>query len=105
MATTSARQDTEPPKLKRTPSGDIDTNSLADLLEWFLNYDERVARMRHAFTEELFQWKHADDQQNGVGTYPFENAEARFAVGVFQALAENNSEPLLNLWITDVLNA
>ncbi|HMJ07491.1 MAG TPA: hypothetical protein VK468_00705, partial [Pyrinomonadaceae bacterium] len=31
--------------------------------------------------------------------------EARFAVGVFQALQENNSEPLLNLWLSDVLNA
>lgn len=104
-STTSATQDTHPPKLKRTASGDIDANSLADLLEWFLNYDERVARMRHPYTEELFQWKQADDHQNGVGIYPFENAEARFAVGAFQALAENNSEPLLNQWITDVLNA
>jgi hypothetical protein len=104
-STRSAAQDTQPPKLKRTASGDIDTISLADLLEWFLNYDERVARMRHAYTEELFEWKQADDQKNGVQIYPFENAEARFAVGAFQALAENNSEPLLNLWITDVLNA
>ena len=29
----------------------------------------------------------------------------RFAVGVFQALDTNDSEPLLKLWITDVLNA
>jgi hypothetical protein len=103
--TKTAQQDISPPRLTRTATGDIETNSLADLLEWFLNYDERVARMRHAYIEELFQWKQADDQQNGVPIYPFENAEARFAVGVFQALAENNSEPLLNLWITDVLNA
>lgn len=94
-----------PPTLRRSDEGGIDNNSLADLIEWFLNYDERTARMRHPYTEELFQWKQHDDIENGVGVYPFENAEARFAVGVFQALQENNSEPLLQLWLSDVLNA
>ncbi|MBK8465301.1 MAG: hypothetical protein IPL32_05670 [Chloracidobacterium sp.] len=98
-------QENEPPKLRRAESGEIDTNSLADLLEWFLMYDERTARMRHANTEELFQWKQIDDAQQGIATYPFENAEARFAVGSFQALAENNTEPLLKLWISDLLAA
>jgi hypothetical protein len=98
-------QEALPPKLRPGAAGGIDNNSLADLVEWFLKYDERTARMRHANTEELFQWKQADDSANGIGTYPFENAEARFAIGVFQALQENNTEPLLNLWLTDVLNA
>jgi len=70
-----------------------------------LMYNERTARIRHANTEELFQWKQKDDSEQGISVYPFENAEARFAIGAFQALAENNSEPLLKLWITDVLNA
>ena len=97
---------TEPPRLVLKPgSSEPDTNSLADLLEWFLNYDERTARIRHPHTEELFQWKQQDDEKNGVTIYPFENAEARFAIGAIQALAENNSEPLLKLWISDVLNA
>ena len=98
-------QDTQPPKLRATPTGEIDNSSLADVVEWFLNFDERVSRMRHANTEELFQWKQKDDEANGVGIYPFENAEARFAIGVFQALAENKGEPLLKLWITDVIEA
>ena len=97
-------ENVEPPKLRRTPEGEVDVNSLADLLEWFLTYDERTARMRLADTEELFRWKQADDEANGIAIYPFENAEARFAVGAFQALAENNSEPLLHQWIGDVLN-
>lgn len=97
--------DTKPPKLRRSATGEIDNASLADLIEWFLNFDERVSRMRHANTEELFQWKQKDDEANGVGIYPFENAEARFAIGAFQALAENNSEPLLKLWITDIIEA
>ena len=100
-----AAAQSQPPQLKASPSGEIDTASAADVLEWFLNYDERVARMRHPYAEELFQWKQSDDAASGVGTYPFENAEARFAIGVIQALKENDSEPLLKLWITDVLEA
>jgi hypothetical protein len=95
----------EPPKLRASTTGIIEPSSLADLVEWFLNFDERVARMRHVMIEELFQWKQADDEARGVATYPFENAEARFAIGIFQALEQNPSEPLLKLWITDVLNA
>ena len=95
----------EPPKLRRNESGEADINSLADLLEWFLMYDERTARIRHLNTEELFQWKQKDDEAHGITIYPFENAEARLALGAFQALAENNSEPLLKLWISDLLEA
>jgi hypothetical protein len=98
-------QQTEPPKLRATPEGAIEPNSLADLVEWFLNYDERTARMRLPYTDELFRWKQADDEANGIGIYPFENAEARFAIGIFQALEANNSEPLLQMWISDVLEA
>jgi hypothetical protein len=86
-------------------AGSPDIGSVADLLEWFLSYDERTARMRHPAIQELFQWKQQDDRMLGITTYPFDNAEARFAVGAFQALAENDTEPKLNAWITDVLNA
>jgi hypothetical protein len=101
----AALPENQPPKLRRTETGEIETASLADTLEWFLNFDERTARMRHANTDEIFRWKQADDAEQGIGTYPFENAESRFAVGVFQALAENDSEPMLKLCISDVLNA
>ena len=104
MPETSPAQ-SQPPKLSLTPNGKLDANSVADVIEWFLNFDERVARMRHAQINELFLWKQSDDQENGVPTYPFENAEARFAIGVIQALDENDQEPLLGLWISDVLNA
>ena len=92
-----------PPKLRKTADGDIDVNSLADLLEWFLNYDSRVGLVRNPQVEELFRWKQAEDAANGIETYPFENAEARFAIGVFQALGENNTEEKLQRWISDVL--
>ncbi|MBP6003694.1 MAG: hypothetical protein KA746_09700 [Pyrinomonadaceae bacterium] len=101
----SAPANDQPPKLRMTHEGGADIGSLADILEWFLNFDERTARMRLPAVEELFQWKQQDDKVNGVAIYPFENAEARFAVGAFQALAENDTEPKLNAWITDILNA
>lgn len=98
-------QENRPPALEKTPNGDINVNSLANLLEWFLNYDQKVAIMRHPHVQELFEWKQADDAAEGAQVYPFENAEARFAIGVFQAIAENDSENKLRQWITDVLQA
>jgi hypothetical protein len=98
-------QTAQPPKLEKTANGDINTNSLADLLEWFLNFDQKVAIVRNPQVEELFLWKQQDDKVNNIPTYPFVNAEARFAIGVFQALGENNSEAELQKWITEVLQA
>ena len=98
------KEEIQPPRIRRTNDGETDVNSLADLLEWFLTYDERTARIRLPDTEELFRWKQADDEAHGVSIYPFENAEARFAIGAFQALAENDTEPLLQGWISGVLN-
>ena len=95
----------QPPKLIKEANGDINTTSLADLLEWFLNFDSRVAVVRNPHVEELFQWKQADYEAGGVEIYPFENAEARFAIGVFQALAEYDSEAKLRAWISEVLQA
>ncbi len=95
----------EPPSLRRDPAGALDPASLADLLEWFLNFDQRVAIMRHPHVEELFQWKQKDDEDQGIATYPFENAEARFAIGVSQALAANEDEASLGSWITQLLQA
>ena len=94
-----------PPKLEKTANGDINTTSLSDLLEWFLTFDSRVGIVRNPHVEELFQWKQTDDETNGVEIYPFENAEARFAIGAFQAIAEYDSEPKLRVWITEVLQA
>ena len=100
-----AKQPTEPPKLRMTADGIVDNSSLADLLEFFLNYDQKVAIVRHPQVEELFQWKQQEDKVNGIETYPFENAEARFAIGTIQAVANNNSEEKLRRWISDILLA
>lgn len=100
------QQENLPPPLEKNPgSADINVNSLANLLEWFLTYDQKVALVRHPHVAELFEWKQADDAAQNLQVYPFENAEARFAIGVFQAMAENDSEPQLQRWITDVIQA
>jgi len=100
-----AAQQSAPPKLRRGENGKIDNSSLADVLEWFLNYDQRVALMRHPHVEELFIWKQQDDKTSGGTPSPFSTAEERFAVGIVLALEQNDAQPLLQLWITDVLEA
>ncbi len=100
-----AEQKNYPPKLQRSEDGDINTTSLADVIEWFLTFDPRVALVRNPRVEELFQWKQQDEKVNGVEAYPFENAEARFALGIFQALGENDTEEKLQSCITEVLQA
>jgi hypothetical protein len=104
MSETSS-QTAQPPQPRANSDGRLDTNAAADIIEWFLNFDERVARMRHPQVNELFLWKRSDDEANGAAAYPFENAEARFAIGVIQALEQNDKEPLLAMWISDVLSA
>lgn len=101
--TQTAQSGSEPPKLVVTEPGVVDTDSLADLLEFFLNNDQRVAIVRHPHVEELFKWKQSDDSEHGIEPAPFDNAEARFAIGVVQAVAQNNTEEKLRKWITDLL--
>jgi len=94
-----------PPPLEKTENGEINIESLANLVEWFLNYDERVAAMRHPSVDAIYQWRQQDANSNGEEMAPFPRAEDRFAIGIFQAIAENDSEPALKKWISDILNA
>ena len=92
-----------PPPLQRDESGRITTESLAILVEWFLSYDERVAIIRHPHVEELFQWKQEDTRNQGEEPAPFDHAEDRFAIGIFQALIHNNNQAKLHAWIGNLL--
>jgi hypothetical protein len=95
----------EPPKLRINPDGIPDVGSIADLLEWFLQRDQRVGLMRHPHVEELFQWKRHDDETHGQEKAPFDSAEARFALGTIHALMENRDELALQIWMTQLLQA
>jgi hypothetical protein len=93
------------PSLRRTASGRIDVDSVPDVIQWFLDYDERVAIIKHPRVEEVFQWKQAQSSQAGEEVFHFNRAEDRLAIGIIQALAENSMEAQLHSWISQLLNA
>jgi hypothetical protein len=93
------------PVLRRDESGQLDLNSVADVIQWFLDYDQRTAVIRHPKVEELFQWKQERSRSEGENVYDFNRAEDRLAIGIMQALAVNASEPALHDWISQLLNA
>ena len=105
--TTSGNGDnpSAPPPLRRDREGDLDVSSLADVIEWFLNYDQRAAVIRHPKVEEIFQWKQAEALREGEEVFQFDHAEDRLAIGIMQALAEHRSESDLHDWISQLLNA
>lgn len=94
----------EPP-LRRDRTGRVDVDSVPDVIEWFLNYDQRVAIIRHPSVEEVFHWKQQLSKSEGEAVFNFNRAEDRFAIGIIQALADNSTERELHTWIGQLLNA
>lgn len=94
-----------PPPLARDELGRIEPSSLADLIGWFLDHDPRVNMIRHPKVEEVFQWKQAESRRAGEEIYEFANAEERLAIGIMQAIVENEGEAALHGWISQLLNA
>jgi hypothetical protein len=68
------------PPLQRDASGQVDVDSVPDVIEWFLNYDQRVAIVRHSSVEEVFQWKQQHTQAQGEEIFQFKRAEDRLAI-------------------------
>src|SRR5436190_2124704 len=93
------------PILLRDSAGRIDYDSIPDVIEWFLNYDERVAIIKHPKIEELFQWKQQQSRDAGEDVFNFNRAEDRLAIGVIQSIAHNPTEDSLHGWIAQLLNA
>lgn len=93
------------PPLRRNASGRIDVDSVPDVIQWFLDYDQRVAIVRHPRVEEVFQWKQEQSKNDGEDVFIFKRAEDRLAIGIIQALAENSTEADLHSWIGQLLNA
>src|SRR5918911_1684842 len=94
-----------PPALVRDEQGDINTSSLADVIEWFVTYDQRAGVIRHPKVEEIFHWKQAESKREGEEVYQFAHAEDRLAIGIMQALAEHDTEDELHDWMGQLLNA
>ena len=93
------------PPLLRDATGQVDVDSVPDVIEWFLNYDQRVAIIRHPSVEEVFQWKQQQSQAQGEDVFIFQRAEDRLAIGIIQALADNSTESSLHTWIGQLLGA
>ncbi len=93
------------PVLLRDQYGGIDYDSLPDVIQWFLDYDQRVAVIKHPKLEELFQWKQEQSRLAGEDVFNFNRAEDRLAIGILQSVAHNPSERELHAWISQLLNA
>ncbi|HEY8227165.1 MAG TPA: hypothetical protein VIG25_17960 [Pyrinomonadaceae bacterium] len=105
MKSASKELDSQSPPLRRDAYGRVDVDSVPDVIEWFVNYDERVAIIRHPSVEEVFQWKQKHSRDHGEEVFIFNRAEDRLAIGIIQALADNPSEPDLHSWIRQLLGA
>jgi hypothetical protein len=95
---------TTPPAL-RDANGRLDVDRVPEVIEWFLNYDQRVAIIKHPSVEEVFQWKQRQSQAEGEQVFQFKQAEDRLAIGIIQAVADNPGERDLHSWIGQLLNA
>lgn len=93
------------PPLRRDRSGHVDVDSVPDVIDWFVNYDQRVAVIRHPSVEEVFQWKQEQSRLQGEDVFIFNRAEDRLAIGIIQALADNPTERELHSWIRQLLGA
>ena len=93
------------PILVRHESGAVDYDSVPDVIQWFLDYDQRVAVIKNPRVEELFQWKQDQSRQAGEDVFIFNRAEDRLAIGIIQSIAHNSTERELHSWIGQLLNA
>jgi hypothetical protein len=93
------------PVLGRDSYGNVDYDSLPDVIQWFIDYDDRVALIKHPRIEELFQWKQEQSREAGEDVFNFNRAEDRLAIGILQSVAHNPSERELHGWIGQLLNA
>ena len=101
----TSEDDLKGPPLQRNAYGQVDVDSVPDVIEWFLNYDQRVAIIRHPSVEEVFQWKQQHAKLEGEEIFQFNRAEDRLAIGIIQALADHVSERDLHSWIEQLLGA
>lgn len=94
-----------PPVLRRDVGGRVEPASLAAVIQWFLDYDERVAVVRFPAVEALFQWRQQEELRGSEEPLGFNRAEDRLAVGVMQALVQYDNESALHGWIKELLAA
>lgn len=94
-----------PPLMQRDQHGRVEPASLSAVIQWFLDYDERVAVVRFPAVEALFQWRQQEELKGREESVGFNRAEDRLAVGVMQALVVHDNEGALHGWIKELLAA
>lgn len=94
-----------PPTLRRDAEGRVPPSALADVIQWFLTYDPRVAVVQFPAVEALYQWRRQEQLKEDPESFAFERAEDRLAVGVAQAVSVHDTEPKLHAWIKELLGA
>jgi hypothetical protein len=94
-----------PPAMRRDAQGRVEPAALAAVIQWFLDYDERVAVVRFPAVEALFQWRQQEELKGTEEPLGFNRAEDRLAVGVMQALVAHDTEGALHTWIKELLAA
>jgi hypothetical protein len=92
------------PVLLRDADGLVDYDSIPDVIQWFLDYDPRVATIKHPKVEQLFHWKQEQTRLSGEQVFNFDHAADRLAIGIIQAIAYHPSESALHEWIAQLLN-
>ena len=75
------------PPLLRDPSGHVDVDSVPDVIQWFLDYDSRVAIIKHPRVEEVFQWKQEQSRQNNEEVFVFSRLRIVWQLGLSRLLA------------------
>ena len=62
------------PPLIRDARGRVDVDSVPDVIEWFLNYDQLVSVIKHPRVEEVFQWKQEQSRRADEDVFVFNRA-------------------------------
>src|ERR1041384_7331394 len=101
----STTETSDGPVLLRDEYGAPDYDSIPDVIQWFVDYDQRVAIIKHPKVEELFHWKQQQSQEAGEDVFNFSHAEDRLAIGIIQSIAHHPDERALHGWIAQLLNA
>ncbi len=105
MSPNNTAENSTSPVLLRDQYGAVDYDSVPDVIQWFLDYDQRVAIIKHPKVEELFHWKQQQSREAGEDVFNFNHAEDRLAIGIIQSVAHHPDERALHGWIARLLNA
>ena len=61
----------QPAAAQRDARGNVDLDSVPDVIQWFLDFDQRVAIIKHPNVEEVFQWKQEQSREAGEEVFAF----------------------------------